>query len=94
MQVTVTLQNDVKSSSPTSHEPSRLVTLFRKRSLFSPRVGVGVGWGNLVVFMITLSLSPPHPKALYYSCDSPPFPLAVNWRSISEVPLLHSVGEN
>ena len=46
MQETVTMQNDVKSSSSTSHEPSRLVTLNRERSLFSPRVVV---WGNLVV---------------------------------------------
>ena len=43
MQGTVTIQNDVKSSSSTSHEPSRLVTLNRERSLFNSRVVVGGG---------------------------------------------------
>ena len=38
MQGKVTMQNDVKSSSSNSHEPSRLITLNRERSLFS---GVG-----------------------------------------------------
>ena len=80
MQVTVTLQNDVKSSSPTSHEPSRLVILFRNGHYLAP----GWGWGGGIwLFHDNTYPSPPHPKALYYSYDSPPpFPLAVNWRSI------------
>ena len=70
MQGTVTMRNDVKSSSSTSHEPSRLVTLNREGSLFSPR-----GWGeNLVISPDFLSpLSPPS-GSLWFPPPSPPSP--------------------
>ena len=64
MQGTVTMQNDIKLSSSTSHEPSRLVTLNRERSLFSLRVAVGEIW----LFHDKIYLSPPPPV---YDSPSP-----------------------
>ena len=95
MQVTVTLQNEVKSSSPTSHEPSRLVILFRNGHYLAP----GWGWGGGIWLFhdntYPLSPPPPHPKALYHSYDSlPPSPWRLIGDQFSEVPLLYSVGEN
>ena len=84
MQGTVTMQNDVKSSSSTSHEPSRLVTLNRERSLFNPRVVVGGGkFGCFTIKFTCCPPLPPPPSALY---DSPsPWWLMVS--QFSKVPL-------
>ena len=80
MQGTVTSQNDVKSSPSTSHEPSRLVTLNREWSLFSPGWGKG---GSLVLSRLNLPDFPS--RALYYSYDSPPWRLINN--QFSKVPV-------
>ena len=81
MQGTVTMQNDVKSSSSTSHEPSRLVTLNRERSLFNPRVVVG--GGKIWLFHDKIYLLPLPPPALYDS----PSPWWLMASQFSKVPL-------